>query len=1205
MALALYRRYRPDTFEGVIGQDQVTVPLMRALDEGKLTHAYLFSGPRGCGKTSSARILARCINCVKGPTSHPCGECESCKDLATGGPGSIDVVEIDAASHNGVDDARELRERAGFAPARDRYKIFILDEAHMVTQQGFNALLKIVEEPPEHVMFIFATTEPDKVIGTIRSRTHHYPFRLVPAEVMGPYLETICEKEGIKPEPGVLKLAMRAGGGSMRDTLSVLDQLMVGSVNGVISHDSAVALLGFTPEALIGEAVDAVIDRNGEALYGVIQKVVVGGFDPRRFVEDLLARVRDLLVLTLAGDRAESVLSDTAEGENMGDLHRQASALGLPVLTSMADIINTTLGNMTGAISPRMRLELLAARLLAGRENAGAGAGIGGGSASAGSFGGASAGAGAGTPGEGAPAPAQRGGFAGSSRRGGFAGASRNQQGNAGAASAQNHPQSAAPTALRACNQGQPPAAHSGATVVASSPTDATGVRYTARPASGGGKSWATSDAETTAGKASAPVRAGGAASASEDAGGVAAAGVAGGQTDSGQSAAAETAATSTVSSAWGANQGEAAPHQGASGSGTPAPQSGSDQAAGATPHGGSAQSGTRNQAPVPAWGSHSPSAGAAQQGTSSQSQASQGQSSQGQPAASAGASAAGVPSGPDNRTPDQKWDAAVASLPEEIREYVSRDKVPTVAFETNAMGKSRLSMTFDRALSQHAFALAVATDEENSGKKASIVVLEAVRKQFGAATMIAPTPVAANGEKVESTRRMTPEQLTQVKKQIALAKAGLAAAGLMNFGSARKPSESREQHAAKAEDASAADADDASHRAGGTHSASGAATPGEPSGAGDARPVTSGQAPVTQGASGSSTRGISRKTEVAGAAAGSSVDPRDENPHTADDHAAGAANAHDASAGVNDDEEDPWLRPSSASVQSSVQSDAETRPSERPVVSAQDRQSTAARQDSASSTSMPAAQTPSAGEGHHTKHVAVPDLSDDTDPWAAPAQAKASPAAGAAMTAPAVPKTAVGGADPWQQPNQAASAPANAAPEADPWQQGPAVATDPWADQQVPPPEEAPMDDDPWGQQPSAPRGGRSSFRDGGRPGTPAQGMADDSWGQPAGTPAAAPAGFAEPNASGMRPGGLGNVVASVGAGTGRGAATPGTPASTPSVDPDEDEYSMSDESLGSATAMSLDDLKKFFEVKKTENFAADDPKNPRNIAQSNKHDD
>ena len=368
MALALYRRYRPDTFDGVIGQDQVTVPLMRALDENKLTHAYLFSGPRGCGKTSSARILARCVNCAKGPTSHPCGECESCKDLATGGPGSIDVVEIDAASHNGVDDARELRERAGFAPARDRYKIFILDEAHMVTPQGFNALLKIVEEPPEHVMFIFATTEPDKVIGTIRSRTHHYPFRLVPQEVMGPYLEQICEDEHIEAEPGVLRLAMRAGGGSVRDTLSVLDQLMVGAVDGSIAYDSAVALLGFTPDALIGEAVDAVADKNGEALYGVIQKVVVGGFDPRRFVEDLLARVRDLLVLTLGGERAESVLSDDAAAENMDDLRRQASALGLSALTQMADTINATLANMTGAISPRMRLELLAARLLAGRE---------------------------------------------------------------------------------------------------------------------------------------------------------------------------------------------------------------------------------------------------------------------------------------------------------------------------------------------------------------------------------------------------------------------------------------------------------------------------------------------------------------------------------------------------------------------------------------------------------------------------------------------------------------------------------------------------------------------------------------------------------------------------------------------------------------------------------------------------------------------
>ncbi|MDK7188676.1 DNA polymerase III subunit gamma and tau [Bifidobacterium sp. UMB1230] len=367
MALALYRRYRPDTFEGVIGQNQVTIPLIRALDQGKITHAYLFSGPRGCGKTSSARILARCINCEQGPTSKPCGKCQSCKDLATGGPGSIDVVEIDAASHNGVDDARELRERAGFAPARDRYKIFILDEAHMVTPQGFNALLKIVEEPPEHVMFIFATTEPDKVIGTIRSRTHHYPFRLVPPEVMRPYLESICQKEGIKAQKGVLRLAMRAGGGSMRDTLSVLDQLMIGSVDGVISLDSAVALLGFTPSNLIGDVVDALIEKDGAKLYETVQKVIVGGFDSRKFVEDLLGRLRDLLLLASAGvDSAKNLLGDLSP-EDMQDLQRQSSQLTLRSLSKMAEIVNNAFSGMANAVSPRMNLEILVARLLCTR----------------------------------------------------------------------------------------------------------------------------------------------------------------------------------------------------------------------------------------------------------------------------------------------------------------------------------------------------------------------------------------------------------------------------------------------------------------------------------------------------------------------------------------------------------------------------------------------------------------------------------------------------------------------------------------------------------------------------------------------------------------------------------------------------------------------------------------------------------------------
>ena len=907
MALALYRRYRPDTFEGVIGQDQVTVPLMRALDEGKLTHAYLFSGPRGCGKTSSARILARCVNCAKGPTSRPCGECESCKDLATGGPGSIDVVEIDAASHNGVDDARELRERAGFAPARDRYKIFILDEAHMVTQQGFNALLKIVEEPPEHVMFIFATTEPDKVIGTIRSRTHHYPFRLVPQEVMGPYLETICDKEGIKPEPGVLKLAMRAGGGSMRDTLSVLDQLMVGSVEGVITHDAAVALLGFTPEALIGEAVDAVIDHNGEALYGVIQKVVVGGFDPRRFVEDLLARVRDLLVLTLAGDRAESVLSDTAEAEDMDDLHRQAKALGLGALTAMADIINTTLGAMTGAISPRMRLELLAARLLAGSESgfataAPAPASSGMPPAAASSTSTTPAASGMGASGF---AGASRGGFAGASH-GGFSGAARNQQAAA--------PQS------------------------------------TASHESVGGN-----------GPVNGPVS----------------------DRPAGSLSVQPAVATAAAGAAPAANAGWGAP------AASPA---------------------------VPA-----------------------------QPVTSPAAS--------DNRSIDEKWDAAVAALPETIREYVSRDKVPTVKFGPNRKGLPCLSMTFDKSLSQHAFALAV----DNSGKKAAAVVMDAVRNEFGANAVIAPSAVAANGERVESVKRMSPEQLAKVKQQIAMAKAGLAASSLGASLDIHMGSETKAP-----------------------------------------KPTATGQAEDAD-----------------------------------DSHRAGQSSASTAAKNWSDD--DPWAKPAVSNA--SPQSADGFAPNE------------------------PAA-TP-APEEHHKKHVAVPDISDGVDPWAAPA-APVAPTASVASAGPtgqstgqpatASSVTAVAGAsdDPWNQTqSQAAVSPASQPAEADPWNQ---------------PYQQSPHDD-PWNQ----PQGNQAQAAP--QPG-------DDPWNQPQ---PAQPTPNADPWNSQPQP----------------------QPKPQPQVAAEDDEYSMSDQSLGEATAMNLDDLKKLFEVKKVEQFAADDPKNPKNIQPAKKHSD
>ena len=364
MSLALYRKYRPSVFADVIGQEQVTEPLMNALSNDRIHHAYLFSGPRGCGKTSSARIMARSLNCEKGPTPNPCGECQSCKDLVANGPGSLDVIELDAATHGLVDDARDLRDKAFFAPVNSKYKIYIIDEAHQLGPGAANALLKVVEEPPPHVIFIFATTEPDKLIATIRSRTHHYPFRLVPPGVLGEHLEKVCKAEGVKVAKGVIPLVVRASGGSVRDALSVLGQLLAGAGKEGVSYEIAIQLLGFTDGALLDDAIDALAARDGATLFTTIDRVIESGHDPRRFASDLLERLRDLMIVDALGETNPAAILRELPDDQLERMRSQAKHIGSAGLSRSADIAAEGLTQMRGATAPRLMLELICARML-------------------------------------------------------------------------------------------------------------------------------------------------------------------------------------------------------------------------------------------------------------------------------------------------------------------------------------------------------------------------------------------------------------------------------------------------------------------------------------------------------------------------------------------------------------------------------------------------------------------------------------------------------------------------------------------------------------------------------------------------------------------------------------------------------------------------------------------------------------------------